>query len=278
MDELNGIYIISKGRPGCTTAKTLEKMNYPGKWYIVCGNNDETLDEYKSAWGEHVLVFDWYDEITHTDTLDNFGFDKMASGAAPVRNATVRIAKENGAVRHWQFDDDYNGFYRITDGTMSKHRMEGQEFCDELLKLAEMADRCSLSNIGISLPIESHPATKKKFGHRVFNAHNLPCDEALFTRWRGRMNDDLINAIETYRNGGYEMQVRYRSLTMTPSQSESGGLTDLYQLEGTVRKTAYPVLLAPNAIRLVCKFGRYHHTCDWKKLIPMMLEEKWQRR
>lgn len=224
MDDLNGIYIISKGRPQCQTAQTLEKANYEGEWFIVCGNNDETIDEYRRNWGEHVLEFDWYDEITRTDTLDNFGFEKMASGAVPVRNATMRLAKERGARRHWQLDDDYNGFYRITDGTLSKHRMGGEELYAELRKLAEHADRCGMANVGVSLgTVESVPKRKKEFGRRVFNAHNLPCDDELFMRWRGRMNDDLINAIEVNRTGGYEMQVRYISLTMMPSQQEDGG-------------------------------------------------------
>ena len=97
---IDTIYIISKGRPKCTTAKTLEKIGYPGEWFIVCGNNDETLQEYRDMWGERVIVFDWYEEIKRTDTLDNFGFESMASGAVPVRNATCDIARSRGERRH----------------------------------------------------------------------------------------------------------------------------------------------------------------------------------
>lgn len=277
-DKLNTVYIISKGRPWCKTAQTLVKMDYPGEWLIVCGNNDETLEQYRDNWGEHVLVFDWYDEITRTDTLDNFGFDEMASGAVPVRNATCDIARERGELRHWQLDDDYVGFYHITPGTLKKHRMGGRELYDTLHEIAEFAHVMGLSNAGISLgTVESMPDKKKTFNHRVFNAHSLPTDPELFTRWRGRMNDDLINAIETYRNGGYEMQFKFANLTMSESQSEDGGLTDLYKAEGTVRKTAYPVLLAPNAVKLKVKFGRYHHEVNWKRLVPMMVNSKYQR-
>ena len=55
---VNTIYIISKGRPNCTTARTLEGLDYPGDWFIVCGTNDETLPDYKRRWGERVLVFE----------------------------------------------------------------------------------------------------------------------------------------------------------------------------------------------------------------------------
>lgn len=275
---LNTVYIISKGRPKCTTAQTLTKMGYPGDWFIVCGNNDETIDEYRKNWGEHVLEFDWYDEITRTDTLDNFGFDDMPSGAVPVRNATCDIARARGEKRHWQLDDDYNHFYRVIPGTLKKERMDGEQLYEVLTEISEFANRCSLQNAGIALgTIESHPAKKKTFSRRVFNAHNLPTDEKLLTRWRGRMNDDLINAIETYRNGGFEMLFKYANLTMEPSQKEAGGLTDLYQQEGTVRKTAYPVLLAPQAVKLVVRFGRYHHRVNWDLLSPKMLDEKYRK-
>lgn len=87
--EINTIYIISKGRPQCKTAETLTRLKFPGKWFIVCGNNDETLEEYKRRWGDKVIVFDWFDEVKKTDFLDNFGYEKMASGACPVRNAVI---------------------------------------------------------------------------------------------------------------------------------------------------------------------------------------------
>ena len=275
---LNTVYIISKGRPWCKTAQTLTNMEYPGDWFIVCGNNDETIDEYRENWGDHVLEFDWYDEITRTDTLDNFGFENMPSGAVPVRNATCDIARSRGELRHWQLDDDYNAFYRIIPGTFKKKRMNGQELYEVLTEISEFAHKCGLQNAGIALgTIESHPRKKKTFSRRVFNAHNLPTDPKLFTRWRGRMNDDLINAIETYRNGGFEMLFKYANLTMMTSQQEAGGLTELYRKEGTVRKTAYPVLLAPQAVKLVVRFGRYHHRVNWDLLSPKVLDEKYQR-
>lgn len=45
MSEFSTIYIISKGRPQCHTAKTLQRIDCPGEWFIVCGNNDETLGQ-----------------------------------------------------------------------------------------------------------------------------------------------------------------------------------------------------------------------------------------
>lgn len=278
LEKLNTVYIISKGRPGCKTAETLTKLGYPGQWFIVCGTNDDALDEYRENWGEHVLVFDWRDEITRTDTLDNFGFETMPSGAVPVRNATRAISEARGELRHWQLDDDYDSFWRVNaECTKNERIKDGAVLEAEMLKIAEFGYKAGLQNAGFQLSSEAYPDKAKCFGSRVFNAHNLPSTPDLFTVWRGRMNDDLINAIETYRRGGYEMSLKFLSLHPMPTQSEDGGMTDIYKAEGTVRKSAYPVLVAPSATKLVIRFGRYHHKVNWRKLVPKVLHEKWAK-
>ena len=277
---LNTIYIISKGRPECLTARTLTELNYPGEWFIVCGNNDETLDIYKKRWGEdRVIVFDWYEEIKETDTLDNFGFDRMPSGAVPVRNAVIRISRERGEKRHWQLEDDYRSF-RLTDiDLVHKSKIEdGAKLQWWMCRIAKFAEQCNIPNCGFSLgTLESVPENALKPGTRVFNTHNQS-STGLATRWRGRLNDDLINAIETHRLGQKtEYTFKFMCLEMPPSQQEEGGLSDIYKTEGTVRKSAYPILLAPNATRLVIKFGRYHHRVDWNKIRSKVISDKWRK-
>ena len=278
VNKLNTIYIISKGRPQCSTAKVLKKLNYPS-WFIVCGTNDETLSEYVDKWGkDRVIVFDWKKEIETTDTLDNFGFESMPSGATPVRNATIRISKERGESRHWQLDDDYTAFGKF-DCQQNKYIAikDGQELFNEMLAIANFGHKTGLPNVGFSLSSEVRPEKVYGFAPRVFNAHNMISDPEKAQFWRGRMNDDLINAIEVNRRGLREFSFRFLSVNMKPSQQESGGLTDIYREEGTVRKTAYAVLIAPNAVRLVIKFGRYHHRVNWQLLKPCILNERYRK-
>lgn len=277
---LNTIYIISKGRPQCRTAATLVKINYPGEWFIVCGNNDETLPEYQKKWGkDRVLVFDWYKQIEETDTLDNFGFDTMPSGAVPVRNATIEISRARGERRHWQFDDDYNSFALTNANLVKKKTLTGERLQWWMCRIAKFADQTGIPNCGFALgTMESTPDQAKKVGTRVFNAHNQS-STGLATRWRSRLNDDLINAIETHRLGQKtEYSFKFLALTMTPSQQEDGGLSDIYRNEGTVRKSAYPVLLVPNAAKLIIYAGRYHHSVEWKKIRAKVISEKWQKK
>lgn len=276
--KINTIYIISKGRPQCTTARTLQKIKYPGEWYIVCGNNDETIDEYRNNFGdEKILVFDWYEEIKHTDTLDNFGFDNIPSGACPVRNATQRIAKERGENRCWQLDDDYTSFQRY-DHHSKKNKIikDGGVLWRSMYNIAKFGYVIGAANVGFSLSTkEVCPDQRKSFARRVFNAHNMPVDG--FIEWRGRLNDDLINAMLVHHAGRIEFQLKYLSISTKQTQSESGGLTEFYKVVGTVRKTAYAVLIDPKHVKLVTRFGRYHHKVDWQKICAKIISEKWKK-
>lgn len=276
---LSTVYIISKGRPECRTAATLERIGFPGEWFIVCGNNDEALPEYQARWGGRVLVFGWYEQVESTDPMDGYGFEGMASGACPVRNATAEISRRRGELRHWQLDDDYTGFQVFDARTGKRPKCDGEALHRAMLALARFAHACGLSNCGFPpSTIETAKEGALGVGKRVFNAHNLPSGGALFEPWRGRMNDDLINALNVWRHGGVELSVKCLAMNMPPTQSEGGGLTELYRDEGTVRKTAYAVEACPAAVRLVERFGRYHHAVDWGCVVPKIVSGRFARK
>ena len=56
-------FILCHGRPDKTpTYNTLRKFNYTGKIYIICDDEDKTLQGYKDTYGEEsVLVFNKMD-------------------------------------------------------------------------------------------------------------------------------------------------------------------------------------------------------------------------
>lgn len=273
--EINTIYIISKGRPQCKTAETLTRLKFPGKWFIVCGNNDETLEEYKRRWGDKVIVFDWFDEVKKTDFLDNFGYEKMASGACPVRNAVIKLSTAKGEARHWQFDDDYPGF-AIYVHSLKKNRIikDGNVLFNAMHKIAQFGDKANLPNVGFCLTAICLPQNAFCYQHRVFNAHNISNTNPQI--WRGRLNDDTINAIEIMRKGRISFSFNFLSMNSPQTQKESGGLTKLYREQGTARKSAYVILLNPLSGRIVIKFGRYHHKVGWAKITSKIIREKWR--
>lgn len=279
IEKLATIYIISKGRPQCLTAKTLTEMKYPGAWFIVCGNNDETIPQYQEKWGkDRILIFDWYEQIKHTDVLDNFGFEKMPSGAAPVRNAVFDFSRARGELRHWQLDDDFTGFYLTNAECNHNIRATGDVFYWWLGRIAQFGYETSMANVGFMLSSSQFPQEAKGFNNRIFAAHNMSNDPTITPEWRSRFNDDTIHAITVHRLGKMtEMQFRWIGITTPLTQQEAGGLTDLYKALGTVRKTAYLMLLAPNASKLTVRFRRFHHIMTWNKIMSKLISEKWRK-
>lgn len=277
--KLNTIYIISKGRPRCLTAQTLTKIDYPGEWFIVCGNNDETIPEYQEKWGkEKVLIFDWYEEVKHTDFLDNLGVEKYSSGAAPVRNAASKISHDRGEIRHWQLDDDYPAFVKYSTKERKNIRItDGKILQFEMGKIALFGYEADLQNVGYQPTSNTFPDQAFLFSKRVFNAHNMPSDPEKFVRWRGRMNDDTVNAIDVLKNGGFEISFNYLGMGTVKTQTEQGGNTDLYQDNGTVMKTAYAVLASPLSVSLVIKFRRFHHQNNWRYVSPKLIRDTYAK-
>jgi len=68
----------------------------------------------------------------------------------------------------------------------------------------------------------------------------------------------------------------------TPAtQTQAGGMTDIYQDNGTYRKSFYSVMCCPSFV-VVGKQGissyRIHHRIDWDHCTPMILNEKWKKK
>ena len=55
------------------------------------------------------------------------------------------------------------------------------------------------------------------------------------------------------------------------------GSPEYYKAVGTVRKTAYAVMNAPDITKLVIRFGRYHHKVDWKAVAVKILDTKYRK-
>lgn len=282
--KINTIYIISKGRPQCLTAKALEKIHYPGKYFIVCGNNDETLPEYYRNWGDKVIVFDWYEEIKTTETLDNFGFEKKGSGACPVRNAVRKISWDRGEIRHWQFDDDFTGFNRY-DGSTGKNKTikDGKILFSTMYRIAEFAYKADLCNISfMSSTIKTAPSQRFIPDWRSVMTHNQSSDPEKWVKWTGRGCDDLIHSFDVMNQGRVELSVRYLQLSMdmgagANTDKNTGGLEMFRNNDGTIRRSAYEYLVMPGIVKLKYRKGMYGNTTKWSYIRPRLIHEKWRK-
>ena len=103
------IFILSHGRANnMKTIDTLKRCGYTGKWYIVCDNEDKTIEDYYNNFGkENIIVFDKLEKSKTCDTMDNLSARNIVLFA---RNSCHEIAKRLGLTYFLELDDDYTEF------------------------------------------------------------------------------------------------------------------------------------------------------------------------
>ena len=109
------VFILTHGRPdNVITYSTLRNTGYTGKIYLICDDTDKKLDEYKSKYGDEVIVFSKDDYQGKFDMMDNFSGNKVIVYA---RNACYDIARSLGLNYFFEYEDDYIAFrFRYEDG------------------------------------------------------------------------------------------------------------------------------------------------------------------
>lgn len=225
------------------------------------------------------MVFDWKEYVAKSDLLDPFGVEGgKPSGAVPARNAIHDISRERGEKRHWQLDDDISVFYDIDKRTDKKIRIEdGERLYRRMEKIAQFADDASILDMGISgATLFVKAQDRKKYDRQVFVCHNLRSDDG-FLPWRGRMADDLVQAIDTnHRPGQLQFSIKWFGYAYASSAKNPGGNTDLYNSEGYIRKAGYSLLVGPACCKMrFDKKGKPHIIMSYPQ--PKILHQKWCR-
>lgn len=279
-DKLNFIAIPSKGRPRCTTAEYLERIGYPSEWRIVCGDNDNTVDEYIERWGDKVVVFNWLEEASKQDMLDPFGPEN--SGVITARNFSAKLAAQLGFKRHWQMDDDISAFY-VNDSHAGKNNKieDGDELFYRLNQLAEYADSCGCAKITCQGNNVMFPDGCLSVGWHGYLVMNTPTEGNGFVRYRGRVSEDVTSIADIYKSGSFCLKCNWLGYALRPTMTEKGGSTDLYLTDAgcNARRMAYFTLVAPivaGADKKLNENGDVKFKNRFKLLVPKVLSEKWR--
>ena len=272
--------ILSHGRADRVfTYETLRKNGYTGKIFIFLDNEDETIDEYKKLYGDQVVVFDKKEASKLVDPCDNF---EGLRGVVYARNICPQMVKKLGYKYYVMLDDDYTGFNFATDGNYEYNR-KGSRIKDldkifqyHLDYLIE-ADLYTIAFAqgGDFIGGEGSSVWKKKLARKAMNS--FICDVNKPIKFLGRINED-VNAYVLYGGRGklYLTNALVR-LEQKATQSNSGGLTELYLDEGTYVKSFYSVIICPSCVT-VNTMGvtskRLHHRIKWANAVPMIVDEK----
>ena len=279
-------FILTHGRPHSQhTYRTLRTHGYTGPIFIVIDDEDETAEEYKRIFGDEVLVFSKDEVALYTDQYDNAP-DRR--GVLWARNACWKLAKENGYRYFIELDDDYTYWGYRRAGLNHQNAMT-TEIESRSWKIGSMdlvfnamvnfVETTSAKTIALGQGGDI-PSVKefKWFKRKAMNSY--VCDIEKPFLFRGKFNDDVNTYVSLGRMGQLFCSYMGAYLTPVQSQSQSGGMTELYANAGTYVKSFYAVMAAPSCVTIVkmgIHYKRLHHRINWNKAVPLIIPQEFKK-
>ena len=284
MKTFNGhnfaVIIPTYGRPTKVfTHKTLRRSGFSGDIYLLCDDSDASLAEYKKIYGDKVLVFSKNDVIGTFDRMDNFDRRNVVVYA---RNAIYDAARSVGLKYIAVLDDDYtllrfrvNSKYEYTSaGQMANADRVFEAFLNFLedtqcstIWFAQGGDFIGGKG-NIRLAINKTPLRK------MMNLYFFDIDRPV--EFMGTINEDLTASVAEGIVGRIVLTTPLVTIEQMATQSNTGGLTEIYLDLGTYVESFYSVMYAPSAVR-VASMGttskRLHHLVSWKHAAAKIIRE-----
>lgn len=277
------VLILSHGRPNnIKTIKALENANYTGKYYIVIDNEDKTKDEYIKLYGDKVIIFD-KQAISDNPKYDKFDNNNNKKVIFFARNASMEIAKGLGLKYYIQFDDDYTYFNFRYEGEYKLKHLKIKDidkifdFMIDFLDKSKALSVC-MAQGGDFIGGISSGLWKKGLGRKAMNSFLVNTDR-LF-KFYGRINEDVNTYTMLGNKGKLFFTIADISLEQGQTQSNEGGMTDIYLDSGTYVKSFYSVICSPQAVKIGLmgnKHMRMHHKVNWNYCTPKILNEKYKK-
>lgn len=276
------IFILSHGRAETiSTYDALRAHGYSGDMYVVIDNEDDQEQIYRDKFGKDIIQFDKRDYLVKTDTGD---LDTNRKVGVFARNFIQDCAKEMGYQFHLQLDDDIHGFsWRYLDekGRLRCKKLKNMDsvfsaMCDYL----ESTPITSLS-FGLAMYYAGGAEAgtwKQQLIHKTMTTFMMRQDDVQY--FHMRMNDDITtSALNTSRGKLYYTYMPIM-LEVDGTQVQKGGMTEIYQDNGTYRKSFYSVMALPSCAK-ISQMGvsdmRVHHQISWNNCAPKVLNERYRK-
>lgn len=276
------VFILSHGRAdNVLTINTLRKIGYTGKIYIIIDNEDDQAEKYKKLKDvEDVIIFDKEKEMEFTDTADNYKDHRLVVYA---RNKCHDIAKDLGLEYFLELDDDYTGFGIRYDnnGKLSRKSItQADRLFEDMIEFLEKSNALTVTFAqgGDYIAGIGSKVWQDRLSRKAMNCFFCKTDRPF--KFSGSTNED-VNAYITYGNRG-ELMFTIADICMDQlqTQSNSGGLTDIYLDNGTYVKSFYSVIHQPQCVRISTmgnKFRRIHHKILWEHCTPKIINQKYKK-
>ena len=279
------VFILTHGRPDKVyTHKTIRTFGYTGPIVLVLDNEDNTIDEYKRVYeakqNTGVYVFDKLDIANRYDEVDR-GSDRRAIFYA--RNACFEIAKELGYKYFLELDDDYVKFRsRVNqDGKFATiYHTDLDSLFEAMLQFLDdsKAHTVAFSQTGDFIGGMESRVYRERLSRKAMNSFFCTTDRPF--KFIGRINEDVNTYVSEGSKGKLMFTVADATLDQLQTQSNSGGMTELYLDSGTYVKSFFTVITNPSSVKIY-EMGfahkRIHHLIDWNKAVPKIISSSYKK-
>ena len=269
------VFILTHNRANrVITADSLRKCGYTGRIVYVIDNQDPSQNEYQLTYGqENVYVFDKLAAAQITDTMDN---ETHQRGVVFARNIVWQVAEDLNIDYFIVLDDDYSEFRHLTNNLgKSQHKSIRNldrifESMTEFLIVSNSLTVC-MGQGGDYIGGVGYEKPKRKAMNSFVCARDRPF------KFLGRLNEDVNMYVTLGHRGQLMFSIMKIALNQEMTQTNSGGLTELYLDSGTYVKSFFSVMCHPSGVRVAMLRGRrhsrLHHRIDWDKTAPCILEQ-----
>jgi len=265
------------------TDSSLRRAGYTGRIIYLVDDQDPQLERYKQKFGDDVVVFSKAKYDHKIDLADNNRKDR--STITFPRNACFDVARRLGLTYHMQLDDDYQYFgYRfdaLGEYIPSEPTVNSLDLIFEAMMsfMDATPTHCiALSQGGDFIGGKNSNTVGLKLKRKAMNSQLVRTDRRFW--FRGRMNEDVNTYVSLGRIGLLFFTFLPCSLNQRATQSQGGGLTDMYLNYGTYRKSFTSVMYSPSCVKVSMmgdKHQRLHHRISWDKAVPKILPERFRK-
>lgn len=238
------VYVPTKGRwDSALTIKALERIGVP--YYAVV--QPQEAEAYRSVvkTGEILLLPQ--------------GLDGLVPARNWIRDHSINVL---GTARHWQIDDNIDGFYRLYQN-LKVPVATGAIF----RAMEDFSDR--YENVAISGPNYFMFASRKTImppltlNTRVYSCSLV--NNKLPHRWRGVYNDDTDICIRALKAKHCVVLFNAFLCMKATTMTLGGGNTPIYQGDGRLRMAESLRDQHPDVVTVTTKWGRPQHHVDYRR-------------
>ena len=268
-------FILSHGRASkVRTYELLRKCGYSGDIRIVIDNEDSTAGEYFERYGEEVIMFNKPFIANTFDSCDNSDNRKTIVYA---RNACFDLAKELGYTYFIELDDDYYYFGMRKPNESACYIYDLDKVFSLLVEYLESSPIKSIAfaqggdHIG---GFDGSVMVKRKAMNSFICSVNKPF------KFIGRINEDVNTYVHCGGLGDIFLTIMSLQLDQKDTQSNGGGMTDVYVDSGTYVKSFYSVMTNPSCVKIKpmgVSSKRLHHAISWDNTVPCIIDEKYKK-